>query len=206
MNNKKKIIGFAVILICLLVIVTPFLVSCSDAGDPISQETIFNLLFPNLWVFVSILMAAVILIITIIWFIWVPMNKKFDERKVFIMKELEDAKQAKDQALEDEQKAQNELIKTQYEINDMLSKASIKASAIKDEIKNDANAKAALLIENAKKSIELEKQQMVEKMEDQIMDIAFAAVTEISKQKITKEENDKLVKDFIDNFDNVSEE
>ncbi len=36
------------------------------------------------------------------------------------------------------------------------------------------------------------------------MDIAFDAITEISKQKVTKEDNDKLVKEFLDNFDKVN--
>ncbi len=206
MNNKKKIFGFSVILLCVLVLSLPFVVSCADGAPPVDQETIFNLLFPNIWVFGAVILAAVILVTTIIWMVWVPFNKKMDARKEYINKEREEAEQAKLEALKDKNEAELNLIKTQAEANSMITNATIKASAVQDEIIHKAESQANTIIQNARVNIEAERNQMKEAMQEEIMDVAFEAVTEISKQKMTKEENDKLVKEFLDNFDKGSKD
>ncbi len=201
MNNKKKIIGFSVILLCLLGLSLPFIVSCADGAPPVDQETIFNLLFPNIWVFGAVILAAVILITTIVWMVWVPFNKKMDARKEYINKEREDAEQAKLEALKNKNEAETNLIKAQTEVSSMISNATIKAAAVQDEIIHKAENQANVIIQNARVNIEAERNQMKDAMEEEVMEIAFEAVAEISKQKMTKEENDKLVKEFLDNFD-----
>ncbi len=206
MNNKKKIIGFSVILTCILCLCLPMVVSCADGAPPVEKDTIFNLLFPNIWVFGAVILASVILIVTIVWMVWVPFNKKMDEKRDYINKEREEAEQAKLEAIKNKNQAEDNLIQAQSEVNHMITNASIKASAVQDEIIHKAEQEATIIIQNARNNMELERQEMKNSMNEEIMDIAFEAITEISKQKVTKEDNNKLVKEFLENFDKVNKD
>lgn len=124
-----------------------------------------------------------------------------EERKAYMQKELNDAEQAKVDSLKDKQKMQDDYLQAKTQINKMLLQANQKASAVYDEIKSDAQMKAHILLKNAEQDITIEKQKLQDSIEEQILDVAFAAVTEISKQKITKEQNDQLVLDFIKHLD-----
>lgn len=206
MNNKKKVILLSVILTSVLLLSSVMLVSCAEGAPPVENGTIFNLLFPNIWVFGAVILASVILIITMIWLVWVPFTRKMDARKEYINKEREEAEQAKLDALKDKAEAQENLMKAQFEVSNMITNATIKSSSVQDEIIHKAEQQANDIIAAARDSIESERKAMQDAMNDEIMTIAFDAITEISKQKITKEDNDQLVKEFLDNFDKVKKD
>lgn len=203
---KKKILCYSLLFILIMLLFLPLVISCSgDAKiDGIDSNTIINLIFPNVWVLLATLLATIILVSAIIWLVWKPFNKKMEERKAFIQKELVDAENAKLESIAEKDKIHKEYIQAQSDINKMLLNANHKATVIYDEIKSDAQKKAHIIQKNAKAEIEMQKQKLQESINDEILDVAFAAVTQISKQKITKEENDKLVNDFIDELDKVN--
>lgn len=203
---KKKILCYSLLFILIMLLFLPLIISCSgDAKiDGIDSNTIINLIFPNVWVLLATLLATIILVSAIIWLVWKPFNKKMEERKAFIKKELVDAENAKLESIAEKDKIHKEYIQAQSDINKMLLNANHKATVIYDEIKSDAQKKAHIIQKNAKAEIEMQKQKLQESINDEILDVAFAAVTQISKQKITKEENDKLVNDFIDELDKVN--
>lgn len=203
---KKKILCYSLLFILIMLLFLPLIISCSgDAKiDGIDSNTIINLIFPNVWVLLATLLATIILVSAIIWLVWKPFNKKMEERKAFIQKELVDAENAKLESIAEKDKIHKEYIQAQSDINKMLLNANHKATVIYDEIKSDAQKKAHIIQKNAKAEIEMQKQKLQESINDEILDVAFAAVTQISKQKITKEENDKLVNDFIDELDKVN--
>lgn len=201
---RRRIFKHFLVLFVILIIALPFIVSCSggDASiEGIDSNSIINLIFPNVWVFVATILSTIILFSVVIWLIWKPFNKKMEERKAYMQKELNDAEQAKVDSLKDKQKMQDDYLQAKTQINKMLLQANQKASAVYDEIKSDAQMKAHILLKNAEQDITIEKQKLQDSIEEQILDVAFAAVTEISKQKITKEQNDQLVLDFIKHLD-----
>ncbi|MGL4948636.1 MAG: hypothetical protein ACRC42_04645 [Mycoplasma sp.] len=203
----KKLLGFSILLVVIIAISSLFIVSCSS--DPIGgvdSFTIINLIFPNIWVFLSTLVATIILFSAAIWMIWEPFNKKMDERKKHIQSELDVIKKNKEDSISDKARIQKEFNEAQNDIKKLLIQANQKANTIHDEIKNSAEKQAHILLKNAKQEIEIQKRKMQKNINDEILDIAFSAVTEISKQKITKEENDKLVEEFIQNLEKVSKD
>lgn len=203
---KKKFICYSLIFILIMSLFLPLIISCSSDAkiDGIDSNTIINLIFPNVWVLLATLLATIILVSAMIWLVWKPFNKKMEERKAFVQKELIDAENAKLESIAEKDKIHKEYVQAQIEINKMLVNATQKATVIYDEIKNDAQKKAHIIQKNAKAEIEMQKQKLKESINDEILDVAFAAVTQISKQKITKQENDKLVNDFINELDKVN--
>lgn len=203
---KKKILCYSLLFILIMLLFLPLIISCSgDAKiDGIDSNTIINLIFPNVWVLLATLLATIILVSAIIWLVWKPFTKKMEERKAYVQKELVDAENAKLESIAEKDKIHNEYIQAQSEINKMLVNANQKATVIFDEIKSDAQKKAHIIQKNAKAEIEMQKQNLKDSINEEILDVAFAAVTQISKQKITKEENDKLVNDFINELDKVN--
>ncbi|MGL4950272.1 MAG: hypothetical protein ACRC4M_00295 [Mycoplasma sp.] len=200
----KKILGYFLILVSICIIALPIVTSCSsDPIDGIDSFTIINLIFPNIWVFLATLLATIVLFVSSIWLVWEPFNKKLDARKKMVNSEIEEITKTKNESILEKERIHNEYVEAQSEIKNMLVQANQKANTIHDEIKNSAEQQAHILLKNARQEIEIEKRKMLENINEEILDIAFSAVTEISKQKIDKKENDKLVKEFIESLDKV---
>ncbi|MGL4951397.1 MAG: hypothetical protein ACRC4L_00265 [Mycoplasma sp.] len=198
----KKILFFSILLITICLFTLPIITSCS--GNPIEgidSFTIINLIFPNIWVFIATLLSTVILFSVSIWMIWEPFNKKMDARKKFVEQELNFIDENKKNIILEKEKIQKDYSSAQNDIKTMLIQANQKANSIQDEIKSNAEKQAHILLKNAKQEIEIEKRKLKENVNQEILDIAFSAVIEISKQKIDKSENDKLVKEFIEQLE-----
>lgn len=116
---------------------------------------------------------------------------------------MDDANNAKIEAIKQQQLIQQDYVKTQAEVQKIISNAQQKAVAIQDEIKNKATNEAHFFLKNAKAEIMIERQEMKSAMHEEILDVAFDAVKQIAKQTVTKEQNDQMVEDFIANLDKV---
>ncbi len=201
MKKFKKLLLSLLLLVVVCLICSPFLVSCSNEIEGVNSTAIINLIFPNLWVFIATIFATVILISAIIWFLWKPMNKKLDERKKYIENEITEAENIKKEAFQAREQAKLELINAQSNASKIVRDANDKAENLYNELQNQARNSAYEIVKAAQEEVLLEKRELEEQTHKQILDIAFDAVTNISKHKITREENDKLVEEFINDLE-----
>ena len=201
MKKFKKLLLSLLLLVVVCLICSPFLVSCSNEIEGVNSTAIINLIFPNLWVFIATIFATVILISAIIWFLWKPMNKKLDERKKYIENEINEAENIKKEAFQTREQAKLELINAQSNASKIVQDANDKAENLYNELQNQARNSAYEIVKAAQEEVLLEKRELEEQTHKQILDIAFDAVTNISKHKITREENDKLVEEFINDLE-----
>ena len=63
----------------------------------------------------------------------------------------------------------------------------------------NAKKEAALIVQNAKTELEIEKEQLVSTMKKEMSDLVLDASGKLLKQNIDNEVNRKLISDFIDN-------
>ena len=82
--------------LCLLVMV-PIIFSTSCA--PIDKEDIISDLFPNLWVFLTHIFAAIILLIVCIYIVWKPTKTNLAKRQEYIQNEINKAEEIRKNAL-----------------------------------------------------------------------------------------------------------
>ena len=203
MNFKKKykkaiIAIFLLIVVCLLTI--PFVASCSSEIEGVNATAIINLIFPNIWVFIATIASTVVLLSCIIWFLWKPMNKKLETIRKHVTSEIFDAENAKKEAFELKESARENLLNAQLDASKIVQDANDRANVIYQELQTQAHKDADQIIKDAQEQIALERKELEQQTHNEILDVAFEAVTKISKQKITREENNKLVEEFLKDF------
>lgn len=202
----KKIILIVLLLLIVSLFSIPFLVSCSsEIGGIVNATTIVNLIFPNIWVFVATIISTIILICAIIWFVWKPLNKKIEERKKYLNQELEDAEKAKQDAFNAKAQAQDEFAKAQIDAARIVQSANQKGNDLYNQLQDKAKEQAYQIVKNAQEEIDIEKRKMQEEMHDQILNIAFDAATHISKKNISKSDSDKMIDEFIDEYQKMKD-
>jgi F-type H+-transporting ATPase subunit b len=72
---------------------------------------------------------------------------------------------------------------------------------VAEEIKKEAQASARAIVDDAKIGIEIEVAKARMRLKKDVVDLTIMATEEIVQQKLTEEQDKKLVMDFLDNLD-----
>ncbi len=192
---KKLLTLAAGVLPCLLL-----LSSCSiDSASDSITETI-NDAIPNLYVTLAQLGAFIVMVVLVIVFGYKPIKKKLDARREYVKKNLDEA----DEHLKKAKQAQDEA-------DSNITASRIKANTIVEEARKQAQEEAKQMMEKAQESIDLRRQQGEKEIEerkkslerdthDQIIQNALDASKEILGRELTKEDNDKMISQFLDDM------
>ena len=145
------------------------------------------------------LASTIILFIVIRFLLWKPITKILEARRDAIDKELNEAKEAKEQAVKLEEELILEKKKAQAEIRDLISNAEKEANLRREEIINQAKEEAKKRLTNLEDELAIEKANMQQDIKKEIIDIAFAAAEKIVSKEVDKDK-------YLDVIDDILEE
>lgn len=194
--KKKKL------LLALSLLVSFSLTSCNvdQASGNISgsvNETINNAL-PNLYVALAQLAVFALMVFVFFKFAYKPLKKKIKERQDYTEKNIQDAELKNQDASRNLEDTKMNLDQSHARADDIINQAKKTAQVSADQILEDANKKAEQIrIQSEKDAIEL-KEEAKRQVHDEIVTTAIAASKEILGRELTKEDNDKVIDDFID--------
>lgn len=180
--------------LCLLAIL-PIIFSTSCA--PINKEDIISDLFPNLWVFLTHIFAAIILLIVCIYIVWKPTKTNLAKRQEYIQNEINKAEEIRKDALKQLNVAEQTKIDAFENAKKIIDDANKQAYQNKLEIEQQAinnSEKVRLQAESDAKKI---KTKIEQTMNQQIVDIALAASSSLLKSKVSKKDSEDFINDFI---------
>lgn len=138
-------------------------------------------------------------------FLWKRVLALLDQRREKIASEF--------RKIEDSH-AQVALLQAEYEakLADIESQARKKIQEaiadgrkITDEVRKQAHEEAQAIITNAKANIQHELAQAKEELKDKIIDLTIAAAENVIEDRLTEEEDRRLVKDFLDRMDEIDD-
>ncbi len=203
MKKTKKLILLSLLFLIFSLFAILFLASCSEGNPPpgVGLEDIINSLFPNPWIFATQIVAIIVLTIFTVWFIWTPAKKMIEKRRELVLKEVNEIKKIKETSLELKKEIEDKEISTKIKANKIVNLANEKAHFNKKNVEQAAKENSKRILNEtdiivAKKIRDSEKY-----IKDKIIDIAFATAEELSKKNISKDDNKKLVDDFISSLD-----
>jgi len=145
-----------------------------------------------------------ILFVILRMLVWKRFLKVLDDRKSRIasgLKEIDDAK------------TETAKLKAYYETHldkiDQIAKARLEEAVsegrrIAEEIRTNANAEALKIIEKADEAIRGELSRAREDLRDDIVDIAISAAEKVVEEKLTENEDKKIVEDFLNKLDKAA--
>ena len=183
--------------------------SIADAGEKI-KELVMNGLGPIMetsWTADTILTysmdviiqlcATILLFVVIRVFLWKPITNILEQRRAAIDKNLEDAQEAKANAIEIEANLNKELDDAKAQIKEMLDRAEKEANLKRETIINSAKEDARHRLENLELELEQEKKSMEKEIREEIVNVAFAAAEKIVKKEINQDKYLDVVTDIL---------
>lgn len=167
---------------------------------PLDDEWVINNLFPNLWVFLSHLLSAGVLISVMVWLVWKPAKKTLTKRHDYIAHEIEEAEKAKKAATIELTEANQMKVDALTKAMDITTKAKVEAAGIVEKAKALAQQEASQLKLKAQDDIAKEKENIRAEAQDNIINIAFDVAGSILQKEVSKQDKDKYIDELLDSI------
>ncbi|WP_338985194.1 F0F1 ATP synthase subunit B [Spiroplasma endosymbiont of Diplazon laetatorius] len=158
-------------------------------------------LFPNLANFIAHVLSTIVILILLTKLVYKPFREMIKERRKKINELLDDAAHKQAQANKNNKVASKFLDTAKEESKEIINSAKLEADDLKLEIIENARIEATNIQTHAKKAIDFERNEMQEQMRQEVIDLAFVAAEKIMNENISKEKNEKMIKDFINSLD-----
>ncbi|MBO5449732.1 MAG: F0F1 ATP synthase subunit B [Ruminococcus sp.] len=167
------------------------------AGD------VTDFLSVNLTTIIATWLNLLILFLVLKHFLFDRVNKVIESRKNEVANTYKEADEAKENARRLEAEYDSRISGAKEESAQIIQAATKKAQQRSDEIISDAKREAKGIAEQSRVEIEREKKIAVNKIKDDIADIAFSAAQAVIEKDFNSKDNEKLIEQFIDNVGEV---
>lgn len=193
-KTKKLLTGTLISLISIFPLL--LISSCS----PLDKSWVVNNLFPNLWVFLTHIIAAVVLVVLMTWLVWKPTKQALQKRHDYIAKQISDAQLAKETATMELNEANQLKVNALSQAMTITTQAKAEAFDIIEQAKLEAKQTASKIVTDAKEDVEKEKRNARANAQDNIVNIAFDVAESVLGQEIKKADKDKYINDLLESI------
>jgi F-type H+-transporting ATPase subunit b len=130
-------------------------------------------------------------------FAFTPIQKTLTARQCKIDEGLENAKKASSELQLAEKNRDKTLLNARIEASHIISQANKNAENMIDRAKQSALDETKQIVINAKKTIASDKQTMLGEIKHEIVELVISSTEKLTKQKIDKKQEEKLIKDLL---------
>ena len=152
----------------------------------------------NIWQILISLCNLLILFLILKKFLYEPVRRTLESRRVAIDSQYQDAETAKRDALADKTEYANRLATADAEAKRIRDEAVEEANRRGEKLMNEAKSKADDMVRRAEETIKLDREKAAEDMKSEIADVS----SKIAEKLIKREINDKDQHELIDSFIN----
>lgn len=152
---------------------------------------------------VAQLICFLVLLAILKKFTWAPILKILDERKARIAAELQSVEQVKLDIARIKSDYENRLAQIDHEARQRIKEAAEEGKKLQDRMKKDAYHESQRILEHARWTIQDELATAQDALKDKIVDMTIAATQNLIQEKLGDEHDQKIIKDFLDKFENV---
>ena len=177
------------------------LTSCSGEELGLTSESFTSKLIPNWPSFVTQLAALVVLIIVVIVFAYKPVKKILKKRQDHIEENIKEAEKSKLVWQENELKSKETVLASERTAADIVAEAKKAAEKEKAAILETTQLEVNKMKSDAENDIarmEIEAQEQIKK---EIVSVALDASKELLGREVSSKDNDRLLKEFIEELD-----
>lgn len=191
--NKKKVLKLSPLLMLSL-----FLCGCSDV--PLDSSQFLNRISFNLWDFLAVFAAFIILIVIAFFFGYKPVKGYIKKRKDYIEGNIKTAEDRELKSRNIINEANEKAKEKQKEALLIVEKAKEDANKQKEQIINEAKDEAQNQIKNAQNQIAREIEASKDDIHKQIVDVALNASTKILEREVNEKDNERLIDSFVNDL------
>jgi len=142
------------------------------------------------------------IVFVILWFLILkPLSKKLTERQKMIDDSIENSRKIDDMLRQSEIGFQEKIDMAKAEASMILERAKTDADSLSESIKAKTREEIDVLVIQAKKKINAERDQMVGDLKTETASIVIAAVEKILSEKIDEGKDKKLIAEALTHLD-----
>ena len=156
------------------------------------------------WTFIATICNLFIQLYLIKRFLFKPINEMLEKRRAKANAEIQDAIQAKNDALAMKTEYDQNMLEAKTKANEILSNAQKTATVQSEEMLKEASRQAAAMKAKAEADIAQEKRKAVNEIKDEIGGIAVEIAGKVIEREISEEDHAKLIDEFITNVGEAS--
>lgn len=138
-----------------------------------------------------------ILVLLLGRFVWKPMLKAVDERERKIIKDIQEAQKAREEAQRIKDEIEAKFKNVDKEISAKMSMAIYNANIEKEKIISRAQTQAEIIINNAKKEIENYKNSVEKELEGKIVEISSLITKKVLGEIVDKKLDEKILESTL---------
>ena len=154
-------------------------------------------LIPNFFSFVVQLLALLVVIIIIMVVLYKPVKKTLVARNDYIERQIQEAKENNVLSEQNRVQAEQDVIDARKKSSDIIAEANKIAEAQKAQILAEAHESARKMKLNAEEEIQKAKQEAIDDVHNEIVNVALEASKELLKREINEDDSSEFVKDFL---------
>ena len=167
----------------------------NDIGETIS--TIGEKLVPNWVSFVVQFLSFLILLLVVFFLAYKPVKKILKKHADYVENEIKQAKENNDQAQASIEEAKQLVASSKEKASEIIKNAENQGQERFDAIILEAKQEVAEMKKAAEQDIERAKEDAVQDIRSEMVNVALSASKEILKREVDSKDNTKLAEDFI---------
>ena len=183
----------------LIIISTLGLASCNSS--PFNAEDFTSRIFFNLWDFLAVFLAFVILLVVAFFIGYKPIKKFMKNRADYVENKISEAETREEKSRSLINEGNEYVSSSKKEANRIIEQAKDDANKQKDEIIEQAKVMAENEKEKARAEIALEIEANKQMIHDEIVDVALSASEELLNREVNKKDNKRLLDDFVNDLE-----
>ncbi len=127
-----------------------------------------------------------------------PMRRTFDERSNRIKESMDQAEQIKEQMARSEEQVKEQLATARREGQDILAQAAQMGDRLKEEARGEARQEAEVIVARARTEIELERDEAIDEVKRQFVDLAITAAEKVVRESLDREKHRRLIEEVLE--------
>ncbi len=152
---------------------------------------------PDPGLYIWTIVTFLILVALLGKFAWRPLLDALDRRQDAIRKSLDEAKQARQELSRLNDESARTLAAARAEADAIISRTRADAARAGEELKQKARADAENMVRHAEREIALETSRALQKVRQEAVDLSVAIASKIIQRNLTKEDNERLIADTL---------
>jgi len=147
--------------------------------------------------FVWTIITFLLLLTVLAKFAWKPLLNILKEREDFIKSSLNDAEKAQQGLARLNAEGEAIINKARGAAQSILAQGKAAATKLKDETLNDAKEKANMVIADAEKQIQVQKEKAIAEIKGEVVNLSLSVAEKLIKKNLSADDNKALIDESL---------
>jgi len=147
--------------------------------------------------FVWTILTFLLLLTVLAKFAWKPLLNILKEREDFIKSSLDDAEKAQQELARLNAEGETIINKARGEAQSILAQGKVAATKLKDETLIDAKEKANMVITDAEKQIQVEKEKAIAEIKSEVVNLSLSVAEKLIRRNLNADDNKAIIDETL---------